>query len=372
MKTVYIADQPALEASCNRFRGTPWLAIDTEFIREETFYSQLCLIQVSDFENIFLIDPLALPSLDPLLEILYDPAILKILHAAHQDLEIFYHLCGAVPSPVFDTQLVALALGHGSQIGYAKLVQHMLGVTLEKAHTRANWGLRPLPPEWLAYASDDVRYLPEIYQRQHAELTARGWLAALADDFKALSDPDHYRLHPQDAWQRVRDHKRLRGIQRAVLRALAAWREEQAHRLDRPRRWILKDLPLLEIARKMPNSLEDLAQIRELPSAVLETHGETLLARITDARAEPPEQWPARPHRLHIPPEKAVYVDKALTLITARAHEYSIPLQMLADRHDIERLLIGEDSPLCHGWRAAVIGMAWEQLQDFLLAKVHE
>ena len=353
---LYIVDQPALTDFCARLRGVTWIALDTEFIREQTFYPQLCLIQIATPDQIACVDPLALPSLDPLLDLLYDPAITKVLHAAHQDLELFFHLRSATPAPIFDTQLAALVLGCGSQIGYAALVQLLLGVELEKAHTRADWRQRPLATEWLSYAADDVRYLRELYPRQLAALRERGWLEALAEDFLALCHPDRYRLQPGDAWWRVREHDRLGGVQRAVLRALAAWREEQASRHDRPRRWILGDAALLELARRMPRDAEQLQRIRGLPAAMLQRHGEALLARIATARAEPPEQWPNRPARPRLTPDQAARVDEWLTLIAARAREHGIPPAACADRRDVENLLAGMDSPLRQGWRAALIG----------------
>ncbi|HRW65005.1 MAG TPA: ribonuclease D [Candidatus Competibacter sp.] len=353
---LYIVDQPALNDFCAGLRGVSWLALDTEFIREQTYYPQLCLIQIASADRVACIDPLALPSLDPLLDLLYDPAITKVLHAAQQDLEIFYHLRGAVPTPVFDTQLAALVLGHGSQIGYAALVQQLLGVELDKTHTRANWRHRPLAPEWLAYAAADVRYLRELYPRQQAALAARGWLDALAEDFAALAVPDRYRLQPWEAWRRIREHNRLRGVQRAVLRTLAAWREERASTHDRPRRWILDDAALFELARRMPKTPDELSRIRSLPATTVQRQGEALLARIATARAEPPEQWPARISRSHFSPEQAAKVGEMLGLIAACADRYCIPSQSLADRWHVEKLLLGEDSPLLHGWRAAVIG----------------
>ena len=353
---LYIVDQPALNDFCADLRGVSWLALDTEFIREQTYYPQLCLIQIASADRVACIDPLALPSLDPLLDLLYDPAITKVLHAAQQDLEIFYHLRGAVPTPVFDTQLAALVLGHGSQIGYAALVQQLLGVELDKTHTRANWRHRPLAPEWLAYAAADVRYLRELYPRQQAALAARGWLDALAEDFAALAVPDRYRLQPWEAWRRIREHNRLRGVQRAVLRTLAAWREERASTHDRPRRWILDDAALFELARRMPKTPDELSRIRGLPATTVQRQGETLLARIATARAEPLEQWPARISRPHVSPEQVAKVDEMLGLIAACADRYRIPSQSLADRWQVEKLLLGEDSPLLHGWRAAVIG----------------
>ncbi len=353
---LYIVDQSALADFCAGLRGAAWLALDTEFIREQTYYPQLCLIQVASADRVACIDPLALPSLEPLLDLLYDPAVTKVLHAAQQDLEIFHHLRGAVPTPVFDTQLAALALGQGNQIGYAALVQQLLGVELDKTHTRANWRHRPLAPEWLAYAADDVRYLRELYLQQQAALATRGWLEALAEDFAALAAPHRYRLQPQEIWRRVREHNRLHGVQRAVLRALAAWREERASTHDRPRRWILDDAVLLELARRMPKTPDELSRIRGLPATTAQRQGEALLARIAAARAEPPEQWPARISRPHLPPERAAEVDQMLALIAARADHYRIPSQSLADRWDVEKLLLGEDSPLRHGWRAAVVG----------------
>ncbi|MDQ5909777.1 MAG: Ribonuclease [Pseudomonadota bacterium] len=289
---LYLVDQPALIEFCAGLRDASWLALDTEFFREQTYYPQLCLIQVASTEQIACIDPLALPSLEPLLDVLYDATVTKVLHAAYQDLEIFYYLRGAVPTPIFDTQLAAAALGYGDQIGYANLAQQMLNVELAKTHTRVNWRQRPLAPEWLAYAADDVRYLRDIYRRQQALLAEQGEPETLAEAFAALTDPARYQPQPQEAWRRIHDHRRLRGVQRAVLRALAAWREEQAIRNDRPRRWILHDGPLLDLARRMPDDLEGLTQIHGLPPGTLRRHGSALLECIAAVRAEPPEQWP--------------------------------------------------------------------------------
>ncbi len=357
----YIADQPALAEFCAELRGADWLALDTEFIRESTYYPQLCLIQIASADHIACIDPLALPSLEPLLERLYDPATTKILHSASQDLEIFFHWRGAVPTPIFDTQLAALALGQGQghQIGYAALVQQLLGVDLAKTHTRADWRRRPLPSEWLAYAADDVRYLPELYRQQRAALEQRGWLTALAEDFAALAAVDRYQPQPLEMWQRVREQQRLRGVQRAALRQLAAWREEQAIAHDRPRRWILDDAVLIELARRLPETLADLQHLPGLPATTLRRQGETLLARIATARAEPPEGWPMPASRLRLSPRQAARVDQLLVEIETRANQCRISPLTLGDRRDVQQLLAGLDSPLRHGWRAAALGQEW-------------
>ncbi|MBL8260103.1 MAG: ribonuclease D [Candidatus Competibacteraceae bacterium] len=361
---LYIVDQPALLDFCARLGDLPWLAVDTEFVREKTYYPQLCLIQVAVPGQIACIDPLAVPSLEPLLEILCDPRAVKVLHAAYQDLEIFFQLRGAVPAPVFDTQLAALVLGHGHQLGYAALVEQMLGVRLEKAHTRADWRQRPLASEYLTYAADDVRYLGELYTRQQALLRERGWLDALAEDFRALAAPDHYRQQPREAWRRIRDQNRLRGVQQAALRALAAWREHQASHHDRPRRWIVDDAALIELARRLPETPEELRQIRALPTGVRERQGQALLEAIAAARAELPEQWPAPSRRRRFSPAQAARAAGLLELIESRAAQYGIWPGALTDRRDIEAVVFGEDSRLFHGWRAALLGR--ENLAQFL------
>jgi ribonuclease D len=356
MDDLYIADQSALVEFCAGLRGAAWLALDTEFVREQTYYPQLGLLQIASADRVACIDPLALPTLEPLLECIYDPTVTKVLHAAHQDLEIFFHWRGAVPEPVFDTQLAALVLGDGQQVGYAALVRQQLGVDLKKTHTRVDWRCRPLAPEWLTYAADDVRYLPELYRRQHAALVERGWLAALTEDFQALTAPERYRQDPEEAWRRVREHQRLGGAQRAVLRALAAWRERQASSHDRPRRWILADAPSIELARRMPATPAELSGIPGLPATTRQRYGETLLDLIAAARAVPPEQWPALPRRPRLAPARIARADELLALIEERATAHGIAPLAVAGRREVENLLAGQDSPLCHGWRAALVG----------------
>lgn len=356
MNPLYIVDQAALSDFCQQLHTVPWIALDTEFIREQTYYPQLCLIQIAVPGQIACIDALALPSLEPLVDRVYDPTLTKILHAGHQDLEIFFHLRGSAPAPIFDTQVAALVLGCGSQIGYAHLVQQLLGITLAKAHTRADWRQRPLLPAWLAYAADDVRYLGEIYTRQRAALEARGWLDALAEDFQALTHPSRYQPQPQEEWRRVREQNRLRGPARAVLRALAAWREEQARQHDRPRRWILDDGALVELARRLPETQDALARIHGLPSATSRRHGTDLLELIATARQEPSEGWPTPTRRPAFSQQGAQAAEKWLRWIEQRAGDYGINPRDIADQRDIERLLTGQDSRLLHGWRAALIG----------------
>lgn len=293
----YIDTPEALAALGAALAGSPWIALDTEFVRERTYYPQLALIQVADHRRVTCIDPLALESLEPLLAVLYDPEVTKVLHSARQDLEIFFHLRQAPPCPVFDTQRAAALLGQGEHIGYADLVKQLLGVELDKSQTRTDWHRRPLDPAQLAYAADDVRYLREVYQHQRAALEAAGLLERLAADCASLCDPRHYCLRPEDAWRRVKGHRQLRGVQLAVLRALAAWREEQAVATDRPRRWIVGDDVLLTLARRLPEDRPRLRAVPGLAAATLKRYGDTLLELIAAARREPAEDWPRLPAR---------------------------------------------------------------------------
>ncbi|MFW2134544.1 ribonuclease D, partial [Ectothiorhodospira haloalkaliphila] len=257
METVPFIDQPeALKAFCERLKGVDWFALDTEFIREKTYYPQLCLIQVATPEEVACIDPLNLEDLSPLTHLLFDPNITKVLHAASQDLEIFFHQQGRVPGPIFDTQVAASLLGHGDQVGYGKLIQLVLGVELEKGQSRTDWAQRPLETIQLRYAADDVHYLARAYPLMRQALEDNGRLAWLEDDFQRMQDPRTYQPDPETIWRRLKGINTLRGEQAlAVARNLARWREQEAMRLDRPRRWLLQDEVILDLARRKPRDL---------------------------------------------------------------------------------------------------------------------
>ncbi len=367
-ETLYVDAPEALSALCARLKPSEWLALDTEFIREKSYYPRLCLIQVATDEVVACIDPLRLDDLSPLLEILFDESVTKVLHAAYQDLEIFYHLAGKVPRPIFDTQIAASLLGYGDQVGYAKLVQAMLGVTLDKSHTRTDWAQRPLEEAQLRYAADDVRYLRELYRQQYETLDAKGRLGWLAEDFQGLSDTASYEVVPTRAWQRIRGLHTLKGRQLAVLRALAAWREAQAMRSDKPRKWILSDDVLVELARRMPTDEERLAKIRGLDTGAIRRHGDKWLEIIETASQEPAAEWPTLPPRVKLDPEQDAAVDALMALLRLEAREHEISPSMIATRKDLEQLIGGEqDMALLHGWRAQLAG---HRLQEFLAGRI--
>ena len=238
---LYIDTADALDSFCGMLRAADWIVLDTEFLREKTYYPKLCLLQVATPDSVACIDPLALDELTPLLEILFDEGITKVMHSGRQDMEIFYHLAGKLPSPVFDTQIAALMLGYPEQVGYASLVKGELGIELDKLHTRADWTQRPLSDDQIQYAADDVIYLVEIYQRLSEKLATLGRRDWLLEDFQRLTDADLYDNPPADAWQKVKGGNRLRGDSLSIMQALAGWREQVAQQKNRPKGWILRD-----------------------------------------------------------------------------------------------------------------------------------
>jgi ribonuclease D len=363
MSVPYIDNPADLATYCAELRRHNWFAIDTEFMREKSYYPQLCLIQIATPDGAVCIDPFGIDDLGPLLELLYDPAILKVFHAARQDLEIFHIMRGTPPAPAFDTQLAATLLGHGDQVGYGALVKETLGVELEKAHSRADWSLRPLTPEQLEYAADDVRYLVQVYQKQRAALEQNGRLPWLAEDFAALSDPHTYENPPQEAWRRIKGVNFLKGVQLAVLQQIAAWREQQAQDSDRPRRWVLKDEVMFDMAKLMPDSLDKLGRIRGLEKGTVERNGKRLLELIQQGRKMPKDDWPQLETAIRLAPGQEAMVDAMMALVRLRAQQHQVSVPTLAPRREVERLL-GDDSEaaLRHGWRAQLVGQDLERL----------
>jgi len=370
----YVDTPDALEMLCRDLQPATVLALDTEFIREKTYRARLCLIQIATDDLIACVDPLALNDLDPLLAIIHDPRRLKVLHAAHQDLEIFHDRDGRIPAPVFDTQIAATLLGFPDQVGYGTLVEGLLGVKLEKGHARTDWARRPLEAEQIAYAADDVRYLRQLYPLIRERLESAGRADWLEEDFRALADPARYARPDEEAWRRVSGHGRLRPAQLVVLRALAAWREAKARERDKPRKWILGDEVLLELARRAPADRTALERIRGLTPPLIRQHGDTLLLLIREARAQPREQWPDAPRRERPTPEQEGLADLLMACVRILGQQHGISPATLTTRKEVERLVRGErDLPLLQGWRAKLAGHTLlELLQGRLALQVQE
>jgi len=280
----------ALTESCGQMQGCAWLAVDTEFERVKTYYPELCLLQVASHEMVWVIDPLVIADLGPLYGLLYDPSIIKVFHAARQDLELFYHIKGAVPVPFFDTQIAATLRGYDQQFGYANLVREVLDVDLEKTQTRTNWKQRPLSKKQLEYAADDVIYLGQLYELLLAKLIESDQLSLLEEQCHALTRPELYDPDPGTMWQKIksREVKSFDAKQRGVLQRLTAWREITARAKNRPRKWILKDHTLVEMARNLPTDEEGLSRVDGVSVRMINKYAVTWLDIINQDRVEIP------------------------------------------------------------------------------------
>ena len=363
-----ILDQPELETFCKELQQKPWIAVDTEFLREKTYKPILCLIQVATDEHLACIDPLALSNIDPFLDVIYNTNIVKVFHAASQDLEIFYWMRKSVPSPVFDTQIAAPLLGHHEQIGYSNLVKAMLDVNLPKTHSRADWTRRPLPAAQVQYAADDVIYLAKLYNVMHQKLSESARLEWLADDFKALENPHNYEKPASDMWMRIRNSIKFRGQPLSIIQKLAEWREINVRQSDLPRNWLMKDDTIIDIAKQAPRNMQDLSHIRGLNEGTLKRHGKTLLDVIEEAIKRKPSPVPPLLKRVKLNPSQDAIVELLSTLVRIRSDELFIDSAVLAPRKELEKFLINpNNSVISKGWRKALIG---EQLQALLEGKI--
>ncbi|MCP4997122.1 MAG: ribonuclease D [Gammaproteobacteria bacterium] len=358
MQELYVDTPEQLQQLCDQLKGSQWLALDTEFMRERTYRAQLCLLQVSNGKIAACVDPIKLAALKPLMEIIYDPQIIKVFHAGRQDLEIFHDLYQKLPTPLFDTQLAATLLGLGDQIGYGNLVQKLLDHSLEKGHSRTDWSRRPLDEKQQRYALDDVIYLGEIYLQLVQRLEDKGRSDWLSEDFAFLANPTTYSADPNNMWQKIKGRQHLKGVQLAVLQTLTAWREEGARKANKPRRWILKDEVLIDLSRHQPREQKQLERIRGLEPGTIARRGETLLKLISDAKDKPKSEWPAekaRPARLN--PNQDAVTDLLMACLRLLANDAHITPSALASRKDLEQLVTGErEIDLLHGWRRALAG----------------
>lgn len=353
---IFIDTADALGELLARLRDRPWIALDTEFVRERTYFAQLCLVQIGDAEVQGCIDALNL-DLAPLWRFLAAPERTVVLHAASQDLELISQHAGACPAPIWDTQVAAAMLGLGDQLSYAGLIKARIGLELDKSLTRTDWSRRPLREAELHYAADDVRHLGAIYPELAAELSASDRLAWLLEDCERLCEPARYQPDVEGAWRRLRGLGRLPAPAQHRAAALASWREQQAVARDRPRKWILSDEALFALAERAPQTQAQLATCASLPPRAVERHGDALLALLAGvAKDAPPLVKDERPD-----PAFRAAVKQLSAVVQARAAALNVPPSLLAPRHELERLVReGEAARVTAltGWRRAEIGEA--------------
>mgnify|MGYP005815078705 CR=1 FL=1 len=356
---VLISDTDALAAVCARLAGEEFVTVDTEFMREKTYFPELCVVQVAGESEVAIIDAQATGlDLEPLARLLANTSVMKVFHAARQDIEIFVQRFGDVPRPIFDTQVAAMVAGFGDQVGYDALVSGLTGGSIDKAHRFTDWSARPLSAAQITYAAADVTHLREVYRRLRARLEGDGRLDWVAEEMGVLSDPATYRPDPETAWERLRPRSHNRRFL-GLVQALAAWREREAQRVNIPRQRLVKDEALLEIAAIAPTSAESLARARGVTRGFAEGRtGASLLDAVAAARAVPDADLPPAPGQRDTVRPSAALVALLKVLLAAKCEQNHVAPKLVASSEDIDRLALEDapDIPALHGWRREVFG----------------
>ncbi|MFC3070160.1 ribonuclease D [Phenylobacterium soli] len=348
-----------LAAFCDKLKGQPFVAVDTEFMRETTYWPKLCLIQAAAASAEATIDPLAEGlDLEPFLEILRDTSILKVFHAARQDVEIFNNL-KAMPRPLFDTQVAAMAAGFGEQIAYDALVRQTLKIEIDKSSRFTDWARRPLSDAQLSYALADVTHLAKLYPMLRRRLEAEGRLGWVGDEMANLSDPANYDVDPENAWRRLKP-RRHTAKYLAVYRAVAAWRERTAQMRDQPRGRILKDEAIDEVATQAPTDADALDRLRSVPKGFSGSRfGPDLIAAVREALKDPEGYAPViEKTRTQSSPAAGAVVELLKVLLKARAEEAGVASKLIATVADLEQIANDDaaDTAALKGWRREAFG----------------
>ena len=355
-----ITEQKDLVRLCKELEKQDFLTIDTEFLRDKTYYPKLCLIQMAGPEtDAAAIDPLCdTLDLQPVYDVLANEKVLKVFHAARQDLEIFYNLTGTVPVPLFDTQVAAMVCGHGEQVGYNNLVAAVCGHTIDKGPQFTDWSRRPLSRKQLDYALNDVTYLRDVYRKLSEEVAMRGRESWVRQEMAILNDPATYSNPPEESWHRIKI-RTLKPRVLAVLREVAAWREREAQRRDIPRVRVLRDETLADMAIHMPQSVDDLLKIRNMPSDVAKGRwGQELLKAIETGQKTPKDRCPQVERRERMPQDRVPVLEMLKMLLRIQASENEVAAKLIISGEDLEALAMDDnaDIPAMKGWRYEIFG----------------
>ena len=354
-----ITETASLAAFCGRLRSAEFVTVDTEFMRETTYWAKLCLVQVAGADEAHCIDPLA-PGIDlaPLYDLLADAKVLKVFHAGRQDLEIFFNATKAVPTPVFDTQVAAMVCGFGDQVGYETLVAKLAGAQLDKSQRLTDWSLRPLTDRQVKYALADVTHLPKAYTALNKMLAQTGRSGWLQEELGTLTDPAIYQNEPKEAWRRIKARTRSPRML-AVLQALAAWRETTAQAMDMPRQRVAKDDALLELAASQPANVDDIKRSRLAKPLASGKYVDGVLAAVAAARAIPEDQCPRleKDNGWDNQAPRAM-VDLLKLLLKTKSETHHVAQRLIATSDDLEELANSDDAdvPALHGWRRELFG----------------
>jgi ribonuclease D len=360
-----ITQQDDLVAFCASVADGHYITVDTEFLRDKTYFPKLCLLQIANPEHAAIIDPLAAGlKLDPVFKLMQKAKLTKVFHAARQDIEIFHLLSGKIPTPIFDTQVAAAVCGYGESVGYETLVNKIVGAEIDKSSRFTDWSARPLSEQQLAYALSDVTHLRVIYEDLKTKVEGTGRESWIAEEHAHLSDPAIYQMDPIDAWKRLK-YGNMRPKNLACLRELAKWREIEARKQDVPRGRILKDEVLVELASVMPKKEADLVRIRSIDKHLSKSRIQVVLDCVQTAMALLPSEYPqVKNHRK--PSENitsAVAMLQLLLKVQADVHSIAAPL--IADKEDLESIALGkQETPALQGWRFDVFGQKAQALMQ--------
>ena len=358
-----VTEQAMLTSLCETLSQSRFITIDTEFIRERTYWPQLCLVQlarpedVGDAERSYLVDPMAGLDLEPLFALMRNPNVLKVFHAARQDIEIFVHLMGDVPAPIFDTQVAAMVCGYGDQVGYETLVRRIASASLDKSSRFTDWARRPLSDKQLRYAAGDVTHLRTVYQELAAQLAKTGRESWVESEMEVLCARSTYVTEPEEAWRRIKTRsgdKRFLGI----VRALAAWREEEAQARDVPRGRLLKDDAVLEIAAAAPTDREQLGRLRSLQREARKPEtADRILAAVGEGVQNPAATVQKQRQRKQRPGGQAL-AELLKVLLKANADRLGVAQRLIASAADIDQLANDpeDDMAVLRGWRRDAFG----------------
>jgi ribonuclease D len=347
-----------LADACERLARHPYVTVDTEFLRETTYYPLLCVAQVASTDEAIVIDALA-DGLDlkPFYELMANERVLKVFHAARQDIEIVWHQAGLVPRPIFDTQVAAMVLGYGDSISYDQLVQRITGDTLDKSHRFTDWSRRPLSAAQVSYAISDVTHLRDVYVELSRDLAKRGRADWVGEEMEVLTSPETYRADPETAWERLKTRVR-KPKELAVLMEIAAWREREAQTRDVPRGRVLKDDVLGEIATQAPTTIERLAGLRSLPRGFERSKwGQDIVQAVTRGLARDPKTLP-KIERQRQSGNGTATIELLKVLLRMTAERHAVAAKVIATVDDLDRIACDDNADVAamHGWRRELFG----------------
>ncbi len=354
-----ITSTDALAAACERLARHPFVTVDTEFLRETTFWPKLCVVQVASVEEAIIIDALAEGlDLTPFYRLMADERVMKVFHAGRQDIEIIWHQAGLIPHPVFDTQVAAMVLGYGDSISYDQLVLRVTGQAIDKSSRFTDWSRRPLSQAQISYAVADVTHLRDVFQKLTADLDARGRGEWVGEEMHVLTSPATYRQDPESAWERLKSRVR-KPRELAVLVEVAAWREREAQTRDMPRGRVIKDEVIAEIAVQQPLSPEKLAELRSLPKGFERSRfGDAVIEAVKRGIARDPKTLPRIERDKPLPNGASATVELLKVLLRMTAERNAVAAKVIATTDDLERIAVDDqaDVPALKGWRRELFG----------------